>query len=291
MKTELLSKTLKKDLSENDLSTRLSKILGYDVTDYGLRTTFNASTLEDLLNIEYNELLRAERLGKLRELEGIRKKVHLYGCTLKGEYKELNLTEEEILIPISALEISKRVLAVIYRTGYINVFGDLLSTPYHKIEQIKGMGEKYLEELTNYLESIGYNIKITEPSIEIIKKELSESGEVLIEEVIPSRKIMLALNRRGIYTLDQLLERELTAIPGVGKVYQQEIASGLKKYTKQDETLGETNQELVELSKVRDELRKRNIELRLEQLEVTEKLRKIEAEIRNKKAGIQYGKK
>ena len=102
---------------------------------------------------------------------------------------------------------------------------------------------------------------------------------------------MLALNRRGIYTLDQLLERELTAIPGVGKVYQKEIASGLKKYTKQDETLGETNQELVELSKVRDELRKRNIELRLEQLEVTEKLRKIEAEIRNKKAGIQYGKK
>jgi histone deacetylase complex regulatory component SIN3 len=139
MKKELLEKTLKKDLTESDLRTRLSVILGYDITDYGLVATFNAKRLEDLLKIEYNKLVHAERLGKIRCLKGIKRDVHLFGCTLKDEFKELNLTDEEALIPISALDISKRVQSILYRTGYIYVLGDLLSTPYNKLEQLRGI--------------------------------------------------------------------------------------------------------------------------------------------------------
>ena len=291
MKKELLEKTLKKDLTESDLRTRLSVILGYDITDYGLVATFNAKRLEDILEIEYAQLIHAERLGKIRCLKGIKRDVHLFGCTLKDEFKELNLTDEEALIPISALDISKRVQSILYRTGYIYVLGDLLSTPYNKLEQLRGMGEKNLEELTSYLERIGYTIKPLETSVEQIKKELSESGQILIENVVPSRKIMFALNRTGIYTLEQLLEKDLDTIPGIGKVYQKEIAIALKEYITQDKKINEEDQELVRLSKERDNLRQRNIELHLEQLEVTEKLRQVEAKIRNKKSGVQYEKK
>ena len=292
MNKELLEKTLKKDLTESDLRTRLSVILGYDITDYGLVATFNAKRLEDLLKIEYNKLIHAERLGKIRCLKGIKRDVHLFGCTLKDEFKDLNLTDEEALIPISALDISKRVKSILYRTGYIYVLGDLLSTPYNKLEQLRGMGEKNLEELTSYLERIGYTIKISTPSVEQIKKELSESGEILVEQVIPSKKIMYALNRTGIYTINQLLEKDLETISGIGKVYQKEIITSLKDYISNDKKIDEEkNKELVRLSKERDNLIQRNIELRLEQQEVTEKLRQIEAEIRSKKSGVQYGKK
>ena len=40
------------------------------------------------------------------------------------------------------------------------------------------MGEKNLEELTSYLERIGYTIKPLETSVEQIKKELSKSGQI-----------------------------------------------------------------------------------------------------------------
>ena len=195
---------------------------------------------------------------------------------------------------ISGIIISKRIKSILYRSGYIYVLGDLLSTPYHKIEQLRGMGAKNLEELNEYLESLGYSIKVTGPNIDAIKKELSESGKILIEEVIPSRKVMFALNRTGIYTLDQLLEKDLETIPGIGKVYQKEIAEYLKDYLSQDKKQDEDknkDEELLKLSKNRDALLQRNIELRLEQQAVTEQLRQIEAEIRRKKSGVQYEKK
>ena len=103
---------------------------------------------------------------------------------------------------------------------------------------------------------------------------------------------MLALNRAGIYTLNQLLEKDLETIPGIGKVYQKEIATSLRDYVTQEPKKEEVaDEELIRLSKERNSLLQRNIELRLEQIEVTEKLRQIEAEIKNKKLGVQYGKK
>ena len=91
----------------------------------------------------------------------------------------------------------------------------------------------------------------------------------------------------------QLLEKDFRTIPGIGKTYQQEITTSLKDYISEDkkQKVQEKEEELVSLSQERDLLRQRSIELRLEQIEVTEKLRQVEAEIRAKKAGVQYGKK
>ena len=72
------------------------------------------------------------------------------------------------------------------------------------------------------------------------------------------------------------------------------IAEYLKDYLSQDKKQDEDknkDEELLKLSKNRDALLQRNIELRLEQQAVTEQLRQIEAEIRRKKSGVQYGKK
>lgn len=293
MEKELLEKSLKKELTESDLRTRLSVILSHNPCYYGLVTVYNARRLEDLLKIEHAELVRAEKQGKIKLLRSIKRDIHLYGCTLNGEFDHLGITEEEALIPISALEIPKRVKSILYRTGCINVLGDLLSEPYSKIERLRGMGDKTLEDLTVYLESIGYPIKNKDITVAERKQELEENGELLIEQIIPSRKTMLALNRAGIYTLDQLLEKDFRTIPGIGKTYQQEITASLKDYISEDkkQKVQEKEEELVSLSQERDLLRQRSIELRLEQIEVTEKLRQVEAEIRAKKAGVQYGKK
>ena len=293
MEKELLEKSLKKELTESDLRTRLSVILSHDITDYGLVTTFNARRLEDLLKIDHLELVRAEKQGKIHWLRGIKRDIHSFGCTLNGEFDHLGITEEEALIPISALEIPKRVKSILYRTGCINVLGDLLSEPFSKIERLRGMGEKTLEDLTVCLESIGYPIKTQAPSVADRKKALEENGELLVESVIPSRKTMQALNRTGIYTVDELLERDFDTIPGIGKTYYQEIVTSLKDYISEDKKQEQQRKktELENLTIERDRLRQRSIELRLEQIEVTEKLRQVEAEIRCKKAGVQYGKK
>ena len=293
MEKELLEKTLKKELTESDLRTRLSVILSHNPCYYGLVTVFNASRLEDLLKIEHAELVRAEKQGKIHLLRGIKRDIHLYGCTLNGEFDHLGITDEEALIPISALEIPKRVKSIFYRTGCINVLGDLLSEPYSKIERLRGMGEKTLEDLTVYLESIGYPIKTQGPTVIERKKELAENGELLVDNVISSKKTLQALNRAGIYTLDELLEKDFRTIPGIGKTYQQEITTSLKDYISEDkkQEVQEKETELASLSQERELLRQRSIELRLEQIEVTEKLRQVEAEIRCKKAGVQYGKK
>lgn len=289
MKKELLQKTRKKELLESDLKTRLSVILSHN---HGLYTTFGATRLEDLLEIDYETLVQAENEGKIMWLNSIRRCIHIYGCTLKGEYSDLDISEEEALIPIDALEIPTRVKTALKRTGCINVLGDLLSVPYSKIANLRGMGEKSETDLRLYLESLGYNVTKQENSIAERKAKLEEAGELLVDGVIESRKIMLALNRAGIYTVDELLERDLSSIPGIGKVHQQEIVTSLKDYICQEnqEEL-EKESELARLSQEREKLHRRNIELRLEQIEVTEKLRQVEAEIRSKKAGIQYEKK
>lgn len=292
MKKELLKKSRKKELSESDLRTRLNVILPHSLSEYGLYTTFGATRLEDLLEIDYETLVQAESEGKIRWLNSIRRCVHIYGCTLKGEYSDLGISEEEALIPIDALDVPTRVKTALKRTGYINVLGDLLSVPYSKIANLRGMGEKSETDLRLYLESLGYNVNNQAISVAERKANLAESGELLVDRVIESRKIMLALNRVGIYTVDELLERDLSSISGIGKVSRQEIITSLKDYIYQEnqEEL-EKEIELARLSQERDALRRRNIELRLEQIEVTEKLRQVEADIRSKKAGIQYAKK
>lgn len=293
MKKELLEKSLKKELTENDLNTRLSIILSSNITDYGLESTFNAIRLEDLLKIDYKELVLAERHERIRGLKSVKRDIHLYGCVLNGEFEHLELTEEEALIPISALDIPKRIKSILYRTGTITVLGDLLSTPYSRLERLRGMGEKNLGELTSCLESIGYSITVLGKSVSARKKGLEENGERLVESIIPSRKIMLALNRAGIYTIEELLERDFATIPGIGKVYQQEIVTNLKGYISKDKTSEEQakDEELSRLTAEKKQLQQRSIALRLEQIEVTEQLRHVEANIRSKKTGVQYAKK
>lgn len=291
MKKELLEKTRKRELSESDLRTRLSVILGRELSEFGLYTTFGATRLEDLLEIDYEDLVQAEKEGKIRWLNSIKRYIHIYGCTLKGEFNHLGISEEEALIPIDALEVPTRVKTSLGRTGCINVLGDLLSTPYSKIERLRGMGGKTKEDLKVYIESLGYSLQNAGISVEEKKEQLESSGELLVERVIDSRKIMLALNRAGIYTVDELIERDFRTIPGIGETSEKEIVTNLKDYVAQEHEVDEKEEELERLTQERDSLRKRNIALVLEQREVTEQLNQVQASIRSKKTGVQYGKK
>ena len=294
MKKELLEKSLKKEVTESDLRIRLSAILSSNITDYGLGSAFNATILEDLLKIDYKDLVQAEKEGKIRCLNSIKKDIHSYGYTLKGEFEHLELTEEELLIPILALEIPRRIKSILYRTGTITVLGDLLSTPYSRLENLRGMGEKNLGELTSYLESIGYPIQNPNNSVIERKRNLEATGETLVETVISSKRITQALHRANIYTIEELLEKpDFAVIPGIGHKSQKDLVASLEGYTSKEtpqETIDQENR-LSALMQERQQLQQRNIALQLEQIEVTEQLKAVHASIRAEKKGVQYGKK
>lgn len=298
MKQELLDKSLKREMTGADLETSLGVILEDSMEDYGLFSNYGITKLGELLSIDYKVLVKAQEEGKIKGLGKIKRAVHKYGCTLRGEYEELGISEEEALIPVSELEVCSRAKRALRRTGCIDVLGELLSTPYSKLANISSFGVKSQEDLKVYIESLGYNLQSSGESVEGIKERLRNDGEILVEDVIDSREIMLTLNRASIYTLDGLLERDFRSIPGIGEVFEGEIIQslkGLKLDTPTQElssgVISDKEAELVRLIQERNELRMRHVALVLEQAEVTAQLKEIKSRIKGASTGVQYGKK
>ena len=301
---KLLKKSLYTELYEEDLETRLEDILEGDIEQYGLCSVFGVQSLGDLLEIDYDDLVEADKAGKIRNLGKVKRRLHKFGCTLKNEYASLGISEAEALIPVSEFDVSSRVIRALRSTGRIDVLGELLTVPYGELSYIRHFGAKSQKELKEYVESLGYNLCDTGTSVLDIKASLRSQGEILVEDVIDSRAIMLALNRAGIYTLDGLLDRDLRSIPGIGKIYQDDIINRLRDYAEKisggeygssDDVVEERDSELTRLEEKRDTLRMRNIELVLEQAEVTNQLEEIKLQIKEKSsktgAVVQYGKK
>lgn len=298
MREELLKKSLKRELSDDDLSTSLSDILGDDFEKCGLYSAFGITRLGDLLSIDYKDLVKAQDDEKIKHLSRIKRAVHKCGCTLKGEYDDLGISEEETLIPVTELGVSSRVIHALKRSGCIDVFGELLSVPYSKLANISHFGAKSQNELKAYIKSLGYDLQDSGINVDMKKEQLRRDGEILVEDVIDSRLVMLTLNRAGIYTLDGLLERDLHSISGIGKMFEEEIIQSLKKLKLENlsqctssSDVAEMENELVMLQQRRNMLRMRKVALVLEQAEVNAELRAIKARISGINVGVQYEKK
>lgn len=75
---------------------------------------------------------------------------------------------EELDIPITALKLSTRIYNVL-ETRNIKTLKDLLNTPRERLEEMKNLGKKSIEEIEKALEKRGYKLKTF--------AELSESKE------------------------------------------------------------------------------------------------------------------
>lgn len=294
MKEVLLKQSYKRELSDSDLRTRLSVVLVNNIDDYGLRSAFGVTRLEDLLEIDYNILEEAQRKGKIRWLDSIKRSLHRYGCVLKGEYDGLGITEEEALIPVKALQVNNRTKNSLLRSGKIYVLGDLLAMDPVELANINHLGKKSYDELCSYLAGLGYKVESLKDKNFDMKERLRENGEILVDDVIGSRKVMLTLNRAGIYSLDQLLAiDDVHSIPGIGNTMSGVVIDSLKSLSlvgETDESI-EANAELARLTKERNQLRMRKATLLVEQAEIDAKLKEVSSSINKMSGGIQYGKK
>ena len=292
MKEDLLKQSYKRELSESDLRTRLNVILTNNIADYGLRS-LGITRLEHLLAVDYKTLVLAQEQGKIRGLDSIRRSIHRYGCVLKGEYEDLGITEEEALIPIRALQINTRARNSLLRSSKVYVLGDLLAMDQMELSNIKYLGKKSYDELCSYLIDLGYNIVPVEDSVSGMKEQLRENGEVLVDDVVGSRKVMLALNRAGIYSLDQLLAvSDVHSIPGIGDTMSKVVVESLRSLNlSNEETIEAGNEVLASLTEERNQLRMRKAALLVEQAEVDAKLKEVSSSINKICGGNQYGKK
>lgn len=291
---ELLKHSMKRELRERDLNTKLSFLLrDYPEVASNLMNTFSIKSVRDLLGINYSDIVREEKKGNVSGLKIIRNFCHEFGFALNGEYEELGISDEEALVPITALEISKRCQKCLLRSGRCYCLGDLLSLDSNTIRNIRNMGEKTYAELVDYLGSLGYNLEPMEESFDEKKQQLREKGVFLVDDIIESRRVIQSLNRAGIYSLDQLLlVEDVRSISGVGKCFSSIILSSLREFSldhSEDEVISTGNEVLDKLVDERNRLRCRKAALLVEQAELDSKLSEVNNSINS--MGVSYDKK
>ena len=171
--------------------------------------------------------------------------------------------------------------------------GDLLSLDSNTLRNIRNMGDKSYSELVEYLGCLGYSLDPMEESVDEKKQHLRENGEFLVDDIIESRRASLALNRAGIYSVDQLLSVEdVRCIPGVGNVFSSIILSSLREFSlghNEEEVISTGNEILDKLVDERNRLRVRKAALLVEQVEIDSKLSEINNSINS--IGVSYDKK
>ncbi len=292
---ELRKHSMKRELSEKDLDTKLMVVLS-NIPDRAceLLTTFNVRYVKDLLEIDFCDLVFEERKGNICDLRNIRKCCHKFGFVLNGEYDGLDISDEEALIPITALELNQRLQKCLLRSGKVFCLGDLLSLDLNTLRNIRGLGDKGYRELSDYLGSLGYKLEPMSESVEDKKQRLKENGETLIDELIDYRKVTFALNRAGIYSVDQLLAvDDIRSISGIGDAYCSVIFDGLRTFClgQSKDEISTGNEDLDKLIEERNKLRGRKAALLLEQVEIDSKLSSINSSINKMSVGVSYDKK
>ena len=292
---ELLKHSLKRDLTAADLNTRLGFILK-DYPEHASKLVhyFNIRTVKELLEIDFKDLVVEEINGNISGLKSIRNCCHNFGFLLKGEYSDLDISDEEALLPITAFDISRRCKNSLLRSGKVQCLGDLLSLNSSSLINMRNLGIKGIKEICDCLSSFGYSLDYHDDSIDKKKQQLLEKGEFLVDDVIDSRKVNFALNRAGIYSIEQLLAVEdIKDIPGIGNAYSLIIFDSLKQFSfaRCEENINSGNEVLDSLIATRDRLRSRKIELLLEQAEIDSKLSEINKSIDKFNVGVSYDKK
>lgn len=229
--------------------------------------------IEDIVKLSLDEL---EENLYYREIKCIRDYLHEEGLTLKDEYKGINLSKEQLEIPISNIdEIDKHIKKILIRSLGIRTLGDLVTTHYDTILRTRNVGVHKMGLIKKYLHSIGCNIRgESDNYLEIVNK-LKEQGIRLLEEDIKDPKLYLILYKNGIYTLEDLVNYgpKVLELPNYGPLRRKELIRILKELGIDLEPVVVVNNG-VQITKSTEELIE---EVRLENSEIRERIESKQA--------------
>lgn len=291
---KLVTKTKKSELTDDVASQSLTNIFDFKQYDYRLSSFFKISTLGELLGIDYCKLVDACDRGHFDNLDYIRRKVHSLGFLLKGEYEDLNISDEVALISVTDLNIDSRLKRVLRNAGLFYL-GELLSV---SLDEIVPKTSKRYGPLRECLQKLGFELKSDSSEVEKKKEQLRADGEFMIDTMFPAAtKLQITLGNHEIYTLSQLLDRDIGSIPDIGPVYQGQIVDRLGRLSLDelnraliDAEIDKRDRELYECQCRRNRLLMRKAALRVELANVDSQLAQLPTLVRNR-GGNLYVKK
>ena len=196
---------VKNDIQLDELLDKLNYPLSVKAYN-GLRR-IGVETLNDLLSLSSNDVKSDRRIVESAKQEVI-DFVHSLGYNLKDESKispSVNpKTPLEEFVPV----FPKRAINALKRGG-INNLGDLLSKSTSQILEIKHIGEGMLQEIINFVHSLGFGFSDEENIINLdeqIEQQSQENNEIAGR--IAFKSSMLTKYNKLIREKQALLEKE-----------------------------------------------------------------------------------
>ena len=143
---------------KKEIEIRNLPIINMNISEESKKLLGNigCQTVNDLVSLNIGELENyfnnlptySKTVSKSLYME-IRFVVHSLGLKFKNEYSELGISDDILNIEIFSLNIPNAITSALYKFLRIKTLGELLTTNYEDIVDIRGLGEKNLEILKN----------------------------------------------------------------------------------------------------------------------------------------------
>jgi len=197
---------------------------------------FNFEFFGDICNMTYDDVKKYYikyfngEYACNKYLKDLKNTMHFHGLIFKNEFRELNLDDEFAGILLGNIkDFPSRVYRALYRNN-VYTLGDLLSLEYSDLvedksyrSKIRGVGDKGVSQVVDYVHKIGYLFKNEENSYDYIIKQYRDNNVLLIEDIIDTTLLCNILYSHHIFTVDTLknVGIEVLELPGVGKKHRE----------------------------------------------------------------------
>lgn len=211
------------------------EILQITLKDLGIKkrtrkrlSLYNIETLEDLLQIDYEDLTKIRQLGigGLKEIKGA---LHNAGYKIKNEDKSQEVQKEKLKqegkVLLEELGFSPQAYSLLYREGIFTL--QQLSNRWREIPIIKGYGPNRQRQLLDQLTILGVGREgllipkeVEQQAIEQEKLNKSAKEEQKQSEDIKRRNILIEMQqsllkeKQALRIREQEIDNELAKIRG-----------------------------------------------------------------------------
>ena len=195
----------------NNSDIRLLKLLEklgqpLSVKAYNGLRRMGINTLCDLLELPLNSLKRDRRISEKAKQEVI-DFVHSLGYNFRDEFKRDLKVDSQTPLEMFIPKLPSRACLALKRGG-INTLGDLLTKSTLQILEIKHIGEGMLQEIIDFVHSLGYTL-IGEESIidyDVQIRQQSQENDVIRGRIDSKKRVLLRYNK--LVRQKQALEEE-----------------------------------------------------------------------------------
>lgn len=205
------------ELSQEEKNRRIDQLNIAFKTKHALIYKLHINTLIELIMTNTNTLKKTiDNYNELRRDLLYKEHILLYDDLKK--YKDSELDLDIALIPIISLSLSKTITRRLLANGNYFFLGDIITSDYNDLLDVKGLGEKSLKELKQFIHNLGYKIKNEQDSVYEIKSKLNKDGIKTIDQDYKiDSSLIEVLFQNEIYTKADLLNIGIGAyfLPGM----------------------------------------------------------------------------